>query len=324
MGLVTMGRTMGRKTTRVLTAMASAPGRLALALGMLLAAGAAAQAGQPHDWGILFQAPATEIMGQIVWFELYTRILMILVSLFVLALLVIVVVRYRQSRNPTPSTTSHNTLVEVAWTIVPVLILVAIAFPSFRMLYNQTTIPEPDITVKAEGVSWHWEYVYEDEALADIPRIRSTMLSDEQRLERMGAYEGLLPSDVPRLLATNSPLVVPVDAVVHVLTRSQDVNHAFAVPAFGIKTDAIGGRLNETWFQATAPGVYYGQCSELCGQRHAFMPIEVHVLEEGRFEEWAQMVREDRNAALDQLIAWQIERSGAGADEGPLVSMVEQ
>jgi len=265
-------------------------------------------AGQPSPWGMSMQPAATDIMAQIVWFERYTLLIITAITLFVLALILAVVVRFRASRNPTASRTTHNTMLEVVWTIVPVLILVAIAFPSFRLLYNQTTIPAPDMTVKMIGGQWYWQYEYMDEAHADIGTITSYMLDDDAIAARKAEY-GLDDGDVPRLLAVDYPLVVPEDAVVHVLTTSLDVNHAIAVPAFGIKADSIKGRINETWFNAGAPGVYYGQCSQLCGRNHAFMPLEVRVLEEERFEEWVTLAKDDLDAATDQLLRWQ---SGAG------------
>lgn len=262
--------------------------------------------GQPEPWGMFFQPAATEIMGQIAWFEVYSRGLLFLVTLTVLGLLIWVAVRYNRSKNPTPSRTSHNTLVEVIWTVVPVLILVAIAFPSFKLLYNQTTIPEPDLTVKAYGGQWYWNYEYMDDEHADIPLITSYMLDDDALAARKADY-GLTDEDAPRLLAVDYPLVVPVGKVVHMLVTSNDVNHAVAVPSFGIKADAIQGRLNETWFRADAPGVYYGQCSELCGRSHAFMPLEVRVLSEERFEEWVALATEDLDTATEQLVVWQAE-----------------
>jgi cytochrome c oxidase subunit 2 len=283
--------------------------RLALGGSVLaaLAAGAGgAAAAQPEPWGITFQPPASTLMGQIAWFESYTLIIITLITLFVLALLVIVMVRFNARSSPVPATTSHNTMIEVVWTIVPVLILVAIAFPSFRLLYNETTIPDPDVTVKVTGASWFWNYQYMDEELAELPPIVSNMLKEDQRAARKEQF-GLSDREVPRLLAVDYPLVVPVNKVVHVLTTSNDVNHAYALPAFGGKTDAIQGRLNESWFQATATGVYWGQCSELCGQSHAFMPIEIHVLEEGRFNQWVEAAKGDLDAARDQLVRWQAE-----------------
>ncbi len=287
--------------------------------GMGLATPALAEIpGQPHAWGIGMQIGVTEVMGQIKWFERYTLIIVTVVTLFVLALLLFVMVRFRAKKNPTPSRVTHNTMVEVVWTIVPVLILVAIAFPSFRLLYNETTIPAPDMTVKFTAGQWYWQYEYMDDGYADIDVIMSNVLDDAARAERMSKF-GLTESQVPRLLAADYPLVVPEDSVVHVLTTSLDVNHAVAVPAFGIKTDSIKGRTNQSWFNAEEPGVYYGQCSELCGRNHAFMPLEVHVLEKARFEEWAALAKEDIDKATDQLYAWQAEGTGT-----PVAALVAQ
>ena len=297
----------------------SALGRLGAALTTTMLAATGASAAQPQPWATSLQEAATPVMGQIRWFEGYTLIIITLITLFVLALLVTVIVRFNARANPVPSKTSHNTMIEVVWTIVPVLILVAIAFPSFRLLYNETTIPEPDLTIKATGKSWYWEYEYMDEQYADVPPIISNMLQNDARLERIETYN-LTPADAPRLLAVDYPLVVPVDTVVHVLATSSDVNHAVAMPAFGIKSDAINGRLNESWFKVTAPGVYYGQCSELCGANHAFMPLEFHVLPQDQFDQWVQMAIEDPDAANDQLIRWQAERSGAGAKVATLAA----
>ncbi|WP_245803227.1 cytochrome c oxidase subunit II [Acuticoccus yangtzensis] len=296
-------------------------GRLgAAAATMMLAASVlstGASAAQPEPWKVTLQDAATPIMEQIRWFEGYTLIIIALITLFVLGLLIWVVVRYNAKANPVPSKTSHNTMIEVVWTIVPVLILVAIAFPSFRLLYNETTIPEPDLTVKATGKSWFWEYEYMDEAYADVPPIISNMLQEDDRAERKSTYN-MTDAEAPRLLAVDYPLVVPVGKIVHVLTTSSDVNHALAMPAFGIKADAINGRLNETWFRAEATGVYYGQCSELCGQSHAFMPLEIHVLDEAQFEEWVAMSIDDPDAAQDQLLKWQAEAAGIGQNVAAL------
>ena len=270
--------------------------------------------GQPVPWGMTFQPAASDIMAQISWFEGYTVIIAAAITLFVLALLVFVMVRFNARRNPTPSKTSHNTLIEVAWTIVPVLILVAIAFPSFRLLYNQTTIPEPDITVKATGAQWYWIYEYLDEDLADIGSITSYLLADDQRAERKEEY-GLTEDGVPRLLAVDYPLVLPEGAVVHVVTTAMDVTHAVAIPALGIKADSWPGRINETWFNTDAPGIYYGQCSQLCGRSHAFMPLEFRVLEQERFDEWVALAKEDMDQATAKLLEWQAE-----AREVPLAS----
>jgi cytochrome c oxidase subunit 2 len=292
---------------------------LGAVLGTLVAslAATAALADQPVPWGTGFQTPATDLAAQVSWFEQYTIWIVSAITLFVLVLIGIVIVRFNERRNPVPSQTSHNTLIEVVWTIVPVLILVMIAFPSFRLLYNQTTIPEPDLTIKAIGGQWYWNYEYMDEDLKEISFV-SNMLDDAKREERMQAF-GLTVRDVPRLLAVDYPIVAPVGKVVHVLTNSSDVNHAWAVPAFGIKKDAIQGRINETWFRVGAPGVYFGQCSELCGQAHAFMPIEVHAVTPERFEEWATLAKTDIDAARDLVFKWRAEDRG-----GPAVAQLAQ
>ena len=173
--------------------------------------------------------------------------------------------------NPVPTRTTHNTALEVVWTLVPVLILVAIAVPSFKLLFHQLNIPPSDLTIKATGKQWFWTYAYPD--------------SNFEFDSLMVQTKDLQPGQ-PRLLAADNPLVVPVNKVVRVQTTASDVIHAFAVPAFGVKLDAIPGRRNEVWFQATKIGVYYGQCSELCGKDHAFMPIEVRVVSDEAFASW--------------------------------------
>jgi cytochrome c oxidase subunit 2 len=187
---------------------------------------------------------------------------------------VIVSVKFNARANPVPSRTTHNTVLEVLWTVVPVLILVAIAVPSFRLLFHQLEIPEADLTVKATGKQWFWSYSYPDNGPFEFD---SLMLKDGDR-----------KADQPRLLAVDNEMVVPVDKVVRVLTTGADVIHAFAVPSFGIKIDAIPGRINETWFKATKEGIYYGQCSELCGRDHAFMPIAVRVVSDQAFTAWLE------------------------------------
>jgi len=196
------------------------------------------------------------------------------------------------------------------WTVVPVLILVMIAFPSFRLLFQQTTIPEPDMTVKAIGAQWYWGYEYMDEGLGDI-EIISYMLNDEERAERKAEW-GLSEREVPRNLAVDYPLVVPAGSTVQVLVTSNDVNHAWGMPSFGIKKDAIQGRLNETWFRVDEPGTYFGQCYELCGRSHAFMPVEVRVLEPERFQEWAATATESLSDANELLLTWQQQKVAGG------------
>jgi cytochrome c oxidase subunit 2 len=241
--------------------------------GMLCGGVALAGSGQPSPWQLGFQQAATPVMENIVWFHDFLLWLIVAIALFVLALLVIVIVRFNAKANPTPSRTTHNTLLEVMWTIVPVIILVAIAVPSFKLLFLQLTIPAADVTIKATGKQWFWSYAYPDAKF----EFDSIMLKDNER-----------KPDQPRLLAVDNAVVVPVNKVVRVQVIGSDVIHAFAVPSFGIKIDAVPGRLNETWFKATREGIYYGQCSELCGRDHAFMPIEVRVVNDREYAAWLE------------------------------------
>jgi cytochrome c oxidase subunit II len=239
--------------------------------GMALAAGgtASAEMGQPARWEATLQAAATPVMENIVWFHNFLLVLITLITLFVLALLVIVVVKFNARANPVPSRTTHNTLIEVAWTLVPVLILVGIAVPSFRLLFLELDVPKSDLTVKVTGKQWYWSYAYPDNGKFE--------------------FDSLLDKDKqPRLLGVDNEMVVPVNKVVRIQTTGADVIHSFAVPAFGIKIDSIPGRLNETWFKATKTGMFYGQCSELCGKDHAFMPIAVRVVSDQEFASWVE------------------------------------
>ena len=243
----------------------------------LVAAGPALAAmGQPSPWQLGLQQAATPVMENIIWFHDFLLYLITAISLFVLVLLVIVVVKFNARANPIPTKTTHNTLLEVAWTLIPVIILAAIAVPSFKLLFLQTTIPQADVTVKATGKQWYWSYNYPDSKF----EFDSLMLQDKDR-----------KPDQPRLLAVDNDMVVPVNKVVRVQVIGADVIHAFAVPSFGIKIDAVPGRLNETWFKATREGVYYGQCSELCGKDHAFMPIAVRVVSEKDYAAWIEQAQ---------------------------------
>jgi cytochrome c oxidase subunit II len=193
---------------------------------------------------------------------------------------VIVVVRFNARANPTPSRTTHNTLLEIAWTAIPVIILLTIAIPSFKLLFFQLNTPPADLTVKVTGKQWFWSYSYPDNGKFEFD---SLMLKED---ERKALLDKDPKADVPRLLAVDNQMVVPINKVVRVLVTGADVIHSFSVPSFGIKIDAIPGRLNETWFKANREGVYYGQCSELCGRDHAFMPIAVRVVSEQAFAAW--------------------------------------
>ncbi|MCG6207496.1 cytochrome c oxidase subunit II [Rhodopseudomonas sp. HC1] len=246
------------------------------AMGALIGLGGSALAGegQPSPWEMQLQNAASPVMENIVWFHSFLLWLITAITLFVLALLVIVVVKFNAKANPVPSKTTHNTLIEVAWTIIPVMILVAVAVPSFRLLFFQLDIPKADLTIKATGNQWNWTYQYPDDKI----EFTSIMLTDEER-----AKMNPVP---PRLLAVDNETVVPVNKVVRIQTTAADVIHSWAIPSFGVKIDAIPGRLNETWFRATREGRYYGQCSELCGKDHAFMPIVVRVVSDQEYDAW--------------------------------------
>ncbi|MEO2037394.1 cytochrome c oxidase subunit II [Martelella sp. FLE1502] len=270
--------------------------------GLLCLAGSgSAFAAQPEPWEMTLQPAASPIMHQITWFEQYTLWFIVPIVLLVLALLILVMVKFRESKNPTASRTSHNTAIEVVWTVAPVLILLFLAVPSFNLLTNQLTMPEePDLTVKATATQWLWSYDYpeiEDGAIS----YASYLLTDEQRAE----YGKEDRAVYPRLLAVDNEMVVPVGATVRLLVTAAptDVIHSFAMPAFGIKIDAIPGRLNETWFKAEAEGIYYGQCSELCGKDHAFMPIAIRAVSPEQFTTWQASAATDVEAANRALMA---------------------
>ena len=248
----------------------------AMILTALAGDAAWAAMGQPSPWQMGLQHAATPVMESIIWFHDFLLYLITAIALFVLVLLVIVVVRFNARANPVPTKTTHNTLLEVAWTLIPVIILTAIAVPSFKLLFLQQTIPPADLTVKAVGKQWYWSYGYPDAKF----EFDSIMLQDKDR-----------KADQPRLLAVDNEMVVPVNKVVRVQVIGADVIHAFAVPSFGIKIDAVPGRLNETWFKATREGMYYGQCSELCGKDHAYMPIAVRVVNEKDYAAWLDQAK---------------------------------
>jgi len=249
-----------------------------MAAALLMHAGAAfAGLGQPTPWQIGLQDSATEVMDTVI--GLHTFVLWIItgITVFLLALLVIVMVRFNARAHPTPSRTTHNTLVEVLWTVIPVVILVVIALPSFRDLFFQLNTPPADLTIKATGVTWNWKYNYVD--------------NGDFEFDSLMVPEKDLKQGQPRLLTVDNEMVVPVNKVVRMYVTGFDVIHSFTVPSFGIKIDGIPGRLNETWFKATKEGWYYGQCSELCGKDHAFMPIAVRVVSEAEFASWLEAAK---------------------------------
>ena len=233
---------------------------------------AKAFADQPKDWQLGFQNPASDGMRDIVNFHNNLLLpIIIAISVFVLFLMLYACVRFRASANPNPSKRTHNVTVEILWTLIPCLILIVMAVPSFKILYKQDTIPKADVTVKAIGYQWYWGYEYPDENII----FESYMIETKD-----------LKENQPRLLAVDNEVVVPVNKVVKVLITANDVLHAWALPSFGVKRDAVPGRINETWFKAEKVGTYYGQCSELCGIKHAFMPITVRVVSEEDYQEW--------------------------------------
>jgi cytochrome c oxidase subunit 2 len=232
--------------------------------------------GQPTEWEMGLQQAASPVMDDIVWFNDILLWIIAAIALFVLVLLVIVIVRFNARANPVPTRTTHNSFIEVVWTVVPVLVLVAIAVPSFRLLFYELKVPPADLTVKVTGKQWFWSYAYPDSKI----EFDSLMVQDKD-----------LKKDQLRLLSVDNEMVVPVNKVVHVLVTGADVIHSFSVPSFGIKIDAIPGRLNETWFKAEKEGMYYGQCSQLCGRDHAFMPIAVHVVSDKDYSAWLDMAK---------------------------------
>jgi cytochrome c oxidase subunit 2 len=268
-------------TTRLL------PLKLSIVLGALLGAAAAAAA-VPEPWQLGLQPAASPIAERVHSFHNLLLGVITLITLFVLALLIYTCVRFRESRNPVPSRRTHNTLLEIVWTAVPVLILVIIAIPSFKLLYYQDRLPETELTIKAIGHQWYWTYEYPDHGNFTFDAI---MLPDEE-----------IGPGQHRLLETDNRVVLPVGTNIRVLVTAADVLHAWAMPSMGVKVDAVPGRLNELWLHITEPGVYYGQCSELCGANHGFMPIAVEALPKEEFEAWVAEAQ-TRFARVDGGIA---------------------
>ena len=242
-------------------------------------------ANEPKDWQLGFQKAGSGHMEDIVWFHDYMLLPIITgITVFVLFLVIYACIRFRASRNPVASTTTHNTFIEVIWTLVPCLILIVIAVPSFKVLYEQDEIPPADVTIKAVGYQWYWGYEYPDENII----FDSYMIDDKD-----------LQPGQPRLLTVDNEIFVPVNKVVKVLITANDVLHAWALPSFGVKRDAVPGRINETWFKADRTGTFYGQCSELCGVKHAFMPITVNVVTQDEYDTW--LVEAKQKFAKEEL-----------------------
>jgi len=269
----------------------------------VLAGGEAALAGlgQPSPWELGFQQSASPVMDGIVSFHDFLLYIITAITVFVLVLLLIIIVRFNARANPVPSKTTHNTFIEIIWTVVPVVILLFIFVPSIRLLFTQLSVPPADVTVKATGKQWFWSYSYPD---AGDFEFDSLMLSDKERKPGQ-----------PRLLAVDNEMVVPVNKNVRILTTGADVIHAFTVPSFGIKIDSIPGRINETWFKATREGIYYGQCSELCGKDHAFMPIAVRVVSDSEFAAWLDQAKKKYARGDDADQSTTVAAAGAVASD---------
>ena len=233
---------------------------------------------QPKDWQLGFQKSASKSMSDIVLFHDYMLLPIITaITVFVLFLVIYACIKFRATKNKIASQTSHNTTIEIVWTLVPCLILIIMAVPSFKVLYSQDKVPPADVTVKAIGYQWYWGYEYPDENII----FDSYMIEDKD-----------LKANQPRLLSVDNEVVVPVNKNIKVLITANDVLHAWALPSFGVKRDAVPGRINETWFKADRTGTFYGQCSELCGIKHAFMPITVRVVTEEEYKKWLLEAKE--------------------------------
>jgi len=248
----------------------------------LSAAAATAQEvyGKPHPDGMGFQPAVTDLMRDIIWFDTILHWISLAIVVFVTALLFIVIFKFGEKKNPTPARFTHNAVLEVAWTGVPIVILVVIGALSLPILFKQLDVPEADVTIKATGNQWYWNYTYPDEELD----FDSIMLTKDELAEY--GYE-----QDEHLLATDTAVVVPVNANVHMLVTGADVIHAWTIPSFGVKVDAIPGRINELWFNADRIGTYFGQCSELCGQAHSYMPITVKVVSQEDYDAWVETTR---------------------------------
>ncbi len=287
---------------------ASAVFAAASTFAFVSALSALAKPGQPVDGQLGLQSPVTVVARDIHGFHDFVNIIIIAITMFVFLLLAYVLLRFNEKANPVPSKTTHNSLLEVAWTVVPIAILVVIAVPSFKLLNLQYSYPKADVTIKAIGHQWYWEHEYPD---SDGFAVESYMLDAEGISERRAALEAkgvtdpaMMKTLIPRYLAVDNEIVVPVNKNVHVLVTApaDGVIHNWTIPSFGSKTDAVPGRVTTTWFNAEKEGVYYGQCSELCGKDHAFMPIAVRVVDQGTFEKWTEAMKADDEDAAKALL----------------------
>jgi len=260
-------------------------------LSLVLSSFALAQGvvGKPQPWEMGMQRSFSPIKDQIIDLHDLVLVIITVITLFVAALLVWVMVRYNSRRNPSPSQTSHNTVLEIAWTVVPVLILVIIAIPSFRLIYYQDRTPNPDLTIKVTGHQWYWEYSYPDQGNVDVE-------------SRYVADEDLKPGQL-RLLDVDNQMVIPVGKKVRILTNSTDVIHSFFIPSFGVQRYAIPGRTIETWLEAKEAGTFYGECNQICGQNHSRMPIAVRAVPENEFNAWIEQAKKSASAARTPTLA---------------------
>jgi cytochrome c oxidase subunit 2 len=313
---------------------------LAALLVMTLAGSAYAGMGQPTPRQMGMQDPASDVARQIYWFHDVTNVIIVVIAVFVLLLLGLVMLKFNERTNPTPSRTTHNTTLEVVWTVVPILILVAIAVPSFKLLYLQYSYPKPDLTIKAIGNAWFWEHEYPDNGNI---RVTSNMLKDEdvlatkhgkpylkkfESLDELTKLRSMYAEAKPlwdeqklvRQLSVDNEIAVPVGKVVHVLVTSNDVIHAWTIPSFGSKTQAVPGRITSTWFKADKVGVFYGQCSVLCGKQHSGMPIAIRVVPQATFDQWVAAAKaRDWKKARSIIVAATESSDGAKvADAAPV------
>ena len=247
------------------------------AVGIASRAGAQPIVGAPHDWQMGFPPAYTPVMDHVESLHDLLLVIISLICLFVLALLVFAVLRFHASRNPVPTTTTHNTTLEIAWTVIPILILVIIAIPSFRLLYYSDKAQNAALTVKVTGHQWYWSYAYPDQGNFSID---SHILSDADRLK--------LKPQFPRLLAVDEEMVIPENTTIRIIGTAADSMHGWTVWGFGIKKTVIPGRLNEGWIRVPKEGYYFGQCSQICGQNHSYMPIVVRVVSKDDFNKWAE------------------------------------
>lgn len=254
-------------------------GLLAVIAGLGIAGGAQAQpiVGIPHDWQVNFPPSYTPLMERVASLNDLLLVIITLICIFVLALLLYAMWRFHAARNPTPTTTTHNTVLEVAWTVVPILILVVIAIPSFRLLYYGDKLAEAPVTIKVVGHQWYWSYEYPDQGNF---RIESRILSEAERLKQK--------PDVPRMLAVDEEMVVPVGTNIRIIGTAADSMHGWTVPGFGIKKTVIPGRINEGWINVIKEGYYFGQCSQICGNNHSYMPIAVKAVAKPEFDKWVE------------------------------------